>query len=128
MGILAFLAALVGVGKDAGLIKSPEDEVKLQQAALAAAAQKDSAFAQFITATSPTNNPVWVNAVISLIRPTVTWAAMFLIVASVYNPAVALAIKTAGINPQWLFFFPAWWFVGRSAEKIMGTNIFGNGT
>ena len=126
MGILDILGALVGIGKSAGLIKSPEDEVKLQQAALAAAAQSDTAFAQFITATSPQDVPGWANVLTALVRPFVTFLSMYLIYGSITNPALAANVKAAGVDPHWLFLPILFWFSGRSAEKITG--IIQNGS
>ncbi len=125
--LLGLITSLVGIGKSTGLIKSPEDELKYQQALMQAAAQQDSAFAQFIASTSPGGTvapglPWYINLLgavqnfcVSMMRPLITAYTAYWI----YTQPDPMKIPALAWTPI------AFWFTGRSVEKI--TELVKNG-
>lgn len=146
--LLALLPFVMQLLRGLGIVKDPAEEKEYRIKLIELMQQKEIAesneFAAFIKATSPDAQFVWpfINSVIAATRPAITWLIMGSIIASFWKQGLAQqitdtlqAFSNAGTAGLLFIAIPAWWFFGRSIEKIVpglrmlngGTNGNGNG-
>jgi len=129
---LALIPWIMKLLQGIGLVKDPEQERELRLKLIDVATQRDVAesqeFAAFMKATSPDAAYVWtvINSITALTRPAITWLIMGSIIASFWKPGLAnqitdtlSAFSNAGTAGLLFLAIPAWWFFGRSIEKIV---------
>lgn len=130
--ILQLIPFIMKILYGTGLVKDVETEREIKLKLIELAARKDIAeseeFKAFLQATSP--NPAyvwpWVNSVQALTRPAITWIIMISIITAFWIPSLANQIAStlkafADSGPVGLLFIaiPAWWFFGRSIERMV---------
>lgn len=141
--ILQLIPFIMKLLTGAGIIKDPETEKEIRLKLIDLASQKDIAqsqeFAAFVKATTPDAQYVWpiINSLSALTRPLITWIVMGSIIASFWKEGVAdrimltlAAFSGAGTAGLLFLAIPAWWFFGRSIERIvpgMSVAFSGNG-
>jgi hypothetical protein len=139
--ILQLIPFIMKLLTGAGIIKDPETEKEIRLKLIDLAAQKDiqesKEFEAFIQATSPNAQYVWpvINSLTALTRPALTWIVMGSIIAAFWKDGVAeriaftlAAFSNAGTAGLLFLAIPAWWFFGRSIERIVpGMSIALNG-
>src|SRR5256885_4465004 len=87
-GVGPILAGLFGGLKEAGVIRTPEDELKVQLALEAAAVD-------WVKVTTPAaeQTPRWVNGLIASTRPLITWLVVGTIVTAFFVDGIAQRIS-----------------------------------
>jgi hypothetical protein len=98
-GIGPVLDGIFETLKGSGVIRTPEDELKVQQALAQVDADKLRAYTEFIRATTPSSadTPRWINGFIAITRPAMVWVVTGSIVAAFFISGVADRV-TATLN------------------------------
>lgn len=130
--VLQLLPFIMKLLVGAGLISDPDKEhevrTKLIEMALRKDIQESQEFVEFVRATSPDARYVWpiINSLQAITRPALTWIIMLSIVASFFvdglSARIAETLTAFGqAGPAGLLFIaiPAWWFFGRSIERMV---------
>ena len=134
--IISALSLIPGIGpvldgifetlKGSGVIRTPEDELKVQQALAQIDASRFDAYVRFIQATTPASadTPRWINGFIAITRPAMVWLVTGSIVASFFVPGmpdrisqVLSAFGQAGSAGLAFLSIPILWISGRTIEK-----------
>jgi len=130
--ILKSFPFILNVLKGLGVIKDPQEEKEYRLRLLELASQKDLAasqeFVDFLKATSPASadTPRWINGLQAATRPLLTWIVMGSIISAFFVDGVSArvtltleAFSRAGTAGLLFLIMPAWWFLGRSVERIV---------
>lgn len=139
--LLALIPFVMQLLRGLGIIKDPAEEKEYRIKLLELMQQKEisesNEFAAFIKATSPDAQYVWpiINSVIAATRPAITWMIVGSIIASFWKHGLAAqitetlqAFSNAGTAGLLFLAIPAWWFFGRSIEKIVpGLSVLSGG-
>src|SRR5437667_9313351 len=90
-GIGPVLDAIFETLKGSGVIRTPEDELKVQQALAQIDATRFQAYVDFIRATTPASadTPRWINGFIAITRPAMVWLVTGSVIAAFFVPGVA---------------------------------------
>lgn len=124
----ALVEAIVSLLRGIGLLQSPEQEVKVRQSLSDLEAAKAQVWVDFVRASSPNPNRVyvWANSIIALVRPTIS---LLVVLGMLFAPSRFLElIRTFGeAGPAgWIILSPLlWWFVGRDVNKVLAMHYGG---
>lgn len=124
----ALIEALVKLLQGIGLLGKAEEEVEFRKAVADLEKTKAQVWVDFVRATSPDPNRVyvWANTVIALIRPTIS---TMVVGAMVFVPGRILElVRTFGeAGPSgWIVMAPVlWWFFGRDVGKVLAMRYGG---
>ncbi|HEX9533808.1 MAG TPA: hypothetical protein VGA58_13705 [bacterium] len=114
------VGGLIDTLKSVGILRTPEDELKAQQAMAAIVQAQWASITDFVKATTPdpTRVYIWVNSLIALVRPAVT---ILLITDIMTNPGHRLDMTDARMWPV------LWWFFGAELLRFVGLRAPANG-
>ena len=135
-GIGPVLDGIFETLKASGVIRTPEDELKTQQALAQIDTAKLQAYTDFIRATTPASadTPRWINGFIAITRPAMVWLVTGSIVASFFVPGmpdritqVLSAFGQAGTAGLAFLSIPLLWISGRTVEKWQALKTGTNG-
>ena len=135
-GIGPVLDGIFETLKGSGVIRTPEDELKVQQALAQIDQAKFQSYVDFIRATTPASadTPRWINGFIAITRPAMVWLVTGSIVASFFVPGmpdqitqVLSAFGQAGTAGLAFLSIPLLWITGRTVEKWTALKTGGNG-
>jgi hypothetical protein len=135
-GIGPVLDGIFETLKGSGVIRTPEDELKVQQALAQVDADKLRAYTEFIRATTPASadTPRWINGFIAITRPAMVWVVTGSIVAAFFISGVAdrvtatlNAFGQAGTAGLMFLSIPVLWITGRTVEKWTALKTGQNG-
>jgi len=124
----ALIEALVKLLQGIGLLGKAEEEVEFRKAVADLEKTKAQVWVDFVRATSPDPNRVyvWANTIIALIRPTIS---TMVVGAMVFVPGRILElVRTFGeAGPSgWIVMAPVlWWFFGRDVGKVLAMRYGG---
>ena len=124
----ALIEALVKLLQGIGLLGKAEEEVEFRKAVADLEKTKAQVWVDFVRATSPDPNRVyvWANTIIALIRPTIS---TMVVGAMVFVPGRILElVRTFGeAGPAgWIVMAPVlWWFFGRDVGKVLAMRYGG---
>src|SRR5437667_1117422 len=125
-GIGPVLDGIFETLKGSGVIRTHEDELKVQQALAQIDESKFQSYVDFIRATTPASadTPRWINGFIAITRPAMVWLVTGSIVASFFVPGmpdritqVLSAFGQAGTAGLAFLSIPLLWVTGRTVEK-----------
>src|SRR5947209_4902642 len=128
-GIGPVLDGIFETLKGSGVIRTPEDELKVQQALAQIDQAKFQSYVDFIKATTPASadTPRWINGFIAITRPAIVWLVTSSVIIAFFTPGVAERIVTTlrafgDAGPAgWAFIgIPLAWMTGRTLEKRWG--------
>ena len=124
----AMIEALVKLLQGIGLLGKAEEEVEFRKAVAELEKAKAQVWVDFVRATSPDANRVyvWANTIIALVRPTIS---TMVVGAMVFVPNRILdLVRTFGeAGPSgWIVMAPVlWWFFGRDVGKVLAMRYGG---
>jgi flagellar protein FlgJ len=124
----ALIEALVKLLQGIGLLGKADEEVEFRKAVADLEKTKAQVWVDFVRATSPDPNRVyvWANTIIALIRPTIS---TMVVGAMVFVPNRILdLVHTFGeAGPSgWIVMAPVlWWFFGRDVGKVLAMRYGG---
>jgi len=124
----AMIEALVKLLQGIGLLDKPEDEVEFRKAVADLEKAKAQVWVDFVRATSPDPNRVymWANTIIALVRPVIS---TMVVGAMIFVPNRILdLVRTFGeAGPSgWIVMAPVlWWFFGRDVGKVLAMRYGG---
>lgn len=124
----AMIEALVKLLQGIGLLDKPEEEVEFRRAVADLEKAKAQVWVDFVKATSPDANRVyvWANTIIALVRPTIS---TMVVGAMIFVPNRMLdLVRTFGdAGPSgWIVMAPVlWWFFGRDVGKVLAMRYGG---
>lgn len=124
----AMIEALVKLLQGIGLLDKAEEEVEFRKAVADLEKAKAQVWVDFVKATSPDANRVyvWANTVIALVRPTIS---TMVVGAMIFVPNRILdLVRTFGdAGPSgWIVMAPVlWWFFGRDVGKVLAMRYGG---
>ena len=124
----AMIEALVKLLQGIGLLDKPEEEVEFRKAVADLEKTKAQVWVDFVRATSPDANRVymWANTIIALVRPVIS---TMVVGAMVFVPNRILdLVRTFGeAGPSgWIVMAPVlWWFFGRDVGKVLAMRYGG---
>lgn len=124
----AMIEALVKLLQGIGLLDKPEEEVEFRKAVADLEKAKAQVWVDFVRATSPDANRVyvWANTIIALVRPTIS---TMVVGAMIFVPQRILdLVRTFGeAGPSgWVVMAPVlWWFFGRDVGKVLAMRYGG---
>ncbi len=124
----AMIEALVKLLQGIGLLDKAEDEVEFRKAVADLEKTKAQVWVDFVRATSPDPNRVyvWANTLIALVRPVIS---TMVVGAMIFVPTRILdLVRTFGeAGPSgWIVMAPVlWWFFGRDVGKVLAMRYGG---
>jgi len=124
----AMIEALVKLLQGIGLLDKAEEEVEFRRAVADLEKAKAQVWVDFVRATSPDANRVyvWANTIIALVRPVIS---TMVVGAMIFVPHRILdLVRTFGeAGPSgWIVMAPVlWWFFGRDVGKVLAMRYGG---